>query len=176
VHCPGITRCLIAALAPASSSHLFSHWPYPALFIRPFFNFKELDMKNPNTNLPSTQEALTGARHLSEQMISGAEHAVESSRSLANETLDKAESKVRQLRGSIDPMVDKLATQAQKLARQSMDMAAEASDRAQRSMHRYADATTRYVANEPVKAVLIAAAVGAAVALLVASTRNRDSR
>jgi len=141
-----------------------------------FLNFKELDMKTPSANIPSTQEALTSARHLSDQMLSGAEHAAQSSRSLANDTLDKAESKVRQLRGSIDPIVDKLATQAQKLARQSMDLAAEASDRAQRSMHRYADATTRYVANEPVKAVLIAAAVGAAVALLVASTRNRDSR
>ena len=133
-------------------------------------------MKNPSANTPSSHEALTGAHHLSDQIISSAEHAVESSRSLANETLDKAESKVRQLRGSIDPMIDKLATQAQKLARQSLDMAAEASDRAQRSLHRYANVTTRYVANEPVKAVLIAAAVGAAVALLVASARHRDSR
>lgn len=102
---------------------------------------------------------------------------MDNTRSLANETLDLAEGKVRQLRGSIDPVVDKLATQAQKLARQSLDMAAEASERAQRSMHRYADATTRYVANEPLKAVLIAAAVGATVALLVASAvRQRHSR
>jgi ElaB/YqjD/DUF883 family membrane-anchored ribosome-binding protein len=55
-------------------------------------------------------------------------------------------------------------------------MAAEARDQAQRSMHRYADATTRYVAKEPVKAVLIAAAVGAALALLAASVRNHRSR
>jgi ElaB/YqjD/DUF883 family membrane-anchored ribosome-binding protein len=139
-------------------------------------NYQEPDMKTTSSSIPSTHDTLASARHLSDQMINGAEHAVETSRSLANETLDKAESKVRQLRGSIDPMVDKLATQAQKLARQSMDMAAEASERAQRSMHRYADATTRYVANEPVKAVLIAAAVGATVALLVAAARNRDSR
>jgi ElaB/YqjD/DUF883 family membrane-anchored ribosome-binding protein len=132
-------------------------------------------MKTTSSSIPSTNETLAGARHFSDQMLNGAEHAVESSRSLANDTLDKAESKVRQLRGSIDPMVDKLATQAQKLARQSLDMAAEASERAQRSMHRYADATTRYVANEPVKAVLIAAAVGAGVALLVASARKRNS-
>jgi len=133
-------------------------------------------MKTQTYDTPSTHETPAGARHLSEQMLQGAEHAVAASRSLANNTLDQAESKVRQLRGSIDPMVDKLATQAQKLARQSMDMAAEASERAQRSMHRYADATTRYVANEPVKAVLIAAAVGAAVALLVAAARNRHTR
>lgn len=132
-------------------------------------------MKSSNPNIPSTQEATSGARQFSEQMLNGAEHAVDASRSLANDTLDRAEGKVRQLRGSIDPIVDKLATQAQKLARQSMDMAAEASDRAQRSMHRYADATTRYVANEPLKAVLMAAAVGAAVALLVAAARQRNT-
>jgi ElaB/YqjD/DUF883 family membrane-anchored ribosome-binding protein len=132
-------------------------------------------MKNPTSSSPSTHDTLSSARQFSDQMHSGAEHAMESSRSLANDTLDRAESKMRQLRGSIDPVVDKLASQAQKLARQSMDMASEASDRAQRSMHRYADATTRYVSNEPVKAVLIAAAVGAAVALLVAAARNRDS-
>ena len=126
-----------------------------------------------NTKLPhapSSHEALSVARHLSDQVLTSAEKAVENTRSLANETLDH-------LRGSIDPVVDKLATQAQKLARQSLDMAAEASERAQRSMHRYADATTRYVANEPLKAVRIAAAVGAAVALLVASAaRQRYSR
>jgi ElaB/YqjD/DUF883 family membrane-anchored ribosome-binding protein len=101
---------------------------------------------------------------------------MDSTRSLANDTLARAEDQMRSLRGNIDPMVDRLATQAQKLARQSLDIASEASDRAQRSMHRYADATTRYVANEPVKSILIAAAVGAAVALLVASARQRHGR
>jgi len=129
-------------------------------------------MKNP---LSSTHETLSGAGHLSDQLLNGAEKAMGNTRAMANDTLDRAEDKVRNLRGNIDPLVDKLASQAQKLARQSLDMASEASERAQRSMHRYADATTRYVANEPVKSILIAAAVGAAVALLVASVRHRDS-
>ena len=133
-------------------------------------------MKNPLSSHSPDQDTLSGTRHLSAQMLTGAERAMDSTRSLANDTLDRAEDKVRHLRGSIDPLVDKLATQAQKLARQSLDMASEASDRAQRSMHRYADATTRYVSNEPVKSILIAAAVGAAVALLVASTVHRDKR
>ena len=133
-------------------------------------------MKTPVPTSSSTHEAFSGARHLSDQLLNGAEKAVDSTRSLTNETLALADNKMRHLRGNIDPMVEKLTTQAQKLARQSLDMAAEASERAQRSMHRYADASTRYVANEPVKAMLIAAAVGAAVALLVASARHRQSR
>lgn len=132
-------------------------------------------MKPPVSSTSSGHESFSGARQLSDLVLSSTEKAMDSTRSLANNTLDQAEDKVRNLRGSIDPVVDRLATQAQKLARQSLDMASEASERAQRSMHRYADATTRYVANEPVKAVLIAAAVGAAVALLVASARQRQN-
>ncbi len=132
-------------------------------------------MKTPVSSTPS-HDALASARHFSDQMLSSAASAMDNTRSLANDTLSRAENQVRSLRGSIDPVVDRLATQAQKLARQSLDIASEASDRAQRSMHRYADATTRYVAHEPVKSVLIAAAVGAALALLVATARQRHQR
>lgn len=133
-------------------------------------------MKTQFPSTPSAHEALSGTSHLSDQVLNSAEKAVDNARSLASGTLDQAAGKMRHMLGSIDPVVERLTTQAQKLARQSLDMAAEASDRAQRSMHRYADVTTRYVANEPVKAVLIAAAVGAAVALLVASARSRHLR
>lgn len=126
------------------------------------------------TNLPTTPDTFAGARNFSDQVLNGAQQGVESTRALANDTLERAEQNVRTLRGSIDPLVDKLATQAQRLARQSMDMASEASERAQKSLHRYTEATTRYVANEPVKSVLIAAAVGATVALLVSAARHRD--
>lgn len=103
-----------------------------------------------------------------------ADRAMDSTREYANEALDKAEGKVRELRGNVDPMIDMLATKAQKLARQSMDMAAEAKDRAQQSLNRAAGATTRYVAEQPLRSVLIAAAIGAAVAILVSTTRNRN--
>ncbi|UUZ62532.1 hypothetical protein LP417_21300 [Polaromonas sp. P1-6] len=86
--------------------------------------------------------------------------------------LDLAENKVRELRGNVDPVVDMLASKAQMLARQSLDMASEAKDRAQQSLSRAAGATTRYVAEQPLRSVLIAAAVGAAVALLISSARN----
>ncbi len=95
------------------------------------------------------------------QMLGRAERAVDQTRSLAVDTMDRAEGTLRHLRDSIDPVVGKMTAQSQRLARQSLDLAAQASARAQRSLSRYADSTTRYVANEPVKSVLIAAAVGA---------------
>ena len=71
-------------------------------------------------------------------------------------------------------MVDMLATKAQKLARHSLDLASEAKDRAEQSFKRAAGVTTRYVSEQPVRSILMAAAVGATVALLVSATRHRN--
>ena len=110
----------------------------------------------------------------SDDMMSSAGKALEATREHANNALDRAESKVRELRGSVDPMVEMLADKAQKMARQSLDMASEAKDRAEKSLKQAADATTRYVSEQPMRSVLVAVTVGAAVALLISSSRNRN--
>ena len=112
------------------------------------------------------------ARNTRDEALQSTLQATELTRSYAKEALDQAEGKIRELRGNVDPMVDKLAETAQKLARQSMDMAAEAKHKAEESMARYAGITTKYVTEQPVRSILIAAAVGAAVALLVTAARN----
>lgn len=129
-----------------------------------------------NSAANMTRDAVPAMRKVSDDVLQTASHAVDSTRDYANHALDKAENKVRELRGDVDPLVDMLASKAQKLARQSLDMAAEAKDKAQQSLSRYASATTHYVAEQPMRSVLIAAAVGAAVALLVASSRQRKNR
>jgi ElaB/YqjD/DUF883 family membrane-anchored ribosome-binding protein len=112
------------------------------------------------------------ARSTRDEALQATVQATELTRSYAKEALDQAEDKIRELRGSVDPMVDKLADTAQKLARQSMDMATEAKHKAQESLARYTDVTTKYVSEQPLRSVLIAAAVGAAVALLVTAARS----
>lgn len=131
-------------------------------------------MNTTTSNL--ARDAAPALRNASSELLQSADNAVVATRDYANQALDKAESKVRELRGDVDPLVDLLASKAQKLARQSLDMAAEAKDKAQQSLSRYATATTHYVAEQPMRSVLIAAAVGAAVALLVASSRQRKNR
>ena len=129
-----------------------------------------------NTNTPFSnpaREAMPAVREGTDDFLKTAGKAVDSTRQYANEALDKAESKVRELRGSVDPMVDMLASKAQKLARQSLDLASEAKDRAEQSFRRAAGVTTKYVAEQPLRSVLIAAAVGAAVALLINAARHR---
>jgi ElaB/YqjD/DUF883 family membrane-anchored ribosome-binding protein len=129
-----------------------------------------------NTNTPSNTawDAAPAIRKASDDMMDSAGRTLEATREHANSALDKAESKVRELRGSVDPMVEMLASKAQKMARQSLDVASEAKERAEKSFKHAADATTRYVSEQPMRSVLIAAAVGAAVALLVSAARHRD--
>ena len=129
-----------------------------------------------NTNSPSNmaRDAMPAVRKASDDILQSAGKALDSTCEHANDALDKAESKMREFRGNVDPMVDMLASKAQKLARQSLDMASEAKERAEKSLKQAADATTRYVSEQPMRSVLIAAAVGALVALAVSTSRNTD--
>ena len=129
-----------------------------------------------NTNNPSNmiREAVPSMQKNSDDMMSSAAKALETTREHANNALDKAEGKVRELRGSVDPMVEMLASKAQKMARQSLDLASEAKERAEKSLRQAADATTRYVSEQPMRSMLVAVTVGAAVALLISSSRQRN--
>jgi ElaB/YqjD/DUF883 family membrane-anchored ribosome-binding protein len=124
----------------------------------------------------TTDSGTQAARNTRDEALQATVQATELTRSYAKEALDQAEGKIRELRGNVDPMVDKLADTAQKLARQSMDMANEAKHKAEESMARYAGMTTKYVSEQPMRSVLIAAAVGAAVALLVTAARSNNKR
>ena len=65
---------------------------------------------------------------------------------------------------------------AQDLAARSIDFCADTGARARRQVQHAADATTRYVVQQPGKSVAIAAAAGAVVAAaLLALSRRRNS-
>ena len=81
-------------------------------------------------------------------------HVLESTKDLANQALEKAGEKVRDLRYGARELASKGA----------------------RSGGEFAQVTTRYVSDQPVKSALIAAAVGAAVAALVLAMRRNSSK
>jgi ElaB/YqjD/DUF883 family membrane-anchored ribosome-binding protein len=68
------------------------------------------------------------------------------------------------------------AAKVQKMAQHSRDLASEARERAEQSLKRAAGATSRYVADQPVRSILMAAGVGAGVALLVLAAARQRSR
>lgn len=124
-------------------------------------------MNTSTTAAQSTRQAV-------DDLAASADHAIDSSRSYANHALDVADEKIHNFRSSMQPALEKLSRRAGEYAHQGMDMAAQAKDKARESLSQYGAATTRYVADKPVQSILIAAAVGAAVALLVSAARNRD--
>jgi ElaB/YqjD/DUF883 family membrane-anchored ribosome-binding protein len=96
-----------------------------------------------------------GASDYSDEARGITSQALESTREFANQAFEKAGEKVRDLRYN------------------ARDLASKAGS----SVGEYAQVTTRYVSEQPVKSALIAAAVGAAVAALVlAMRRNSDRR
>ena len=129
---------------------------------------------NTNNSSNMVRDSVPAMQKVSSDIMDSTGRALEATREHANLALDRAESKVRELRGSVDPMVEMLASKAQKMARQSLDLASEAKERAEKSFKHAADTTTRYVSEQPMRSVLIAAAVGAAVALLVSTSRHRN--
>ncbi len=97
----------------------------------------------------------TGASSYEDEARSATAHALESTREFANQALERAGEKVRDLRYGVKDLANRGAS----------------------SVGEYAHATTRYVAEQPLKSALIAAAIGAAVAALVlAMRRNSDKR
>lgn len=103
-----------------------------------------------------------------------ADKAIDSTRNYANNALDAADEKIHSLRSGMQPVLEKFSRKAEEYANQGMDMAVNAKDKARESLSHYSEATSRYVADKPMQSVLIAAAVGAAIAMLVSSARNRS--
>ncbi|HVR48631.1 MAG TPA: hypothetical protein VMS38_02745 [Pseudorhodoferax sp.] len=125
-----------------------------------------------NNRLPRDAEKMT--RQLSDKLMQSAQDAVDSTRGLASQALDSADGAVRSARGRIEPAIDEFAHSAHRIADRGIALASETSARAQRSLRQCAAATERYVADQPIRAVLIAAAAGAvAAALMLAASRKR---
>jgi ElaB/YqjD/DUF883 family membrane-anchored ribosome-binding protein len=109
----------------------------------------------------SSKSMRAGASGYADDARGATGQALESTKQFASQALDKAGEKVRDLRyGATD------------LARKSASSVSDATAAAQRQLGEYAQATRRYVSEEPVKSALIAAAIGAAVAALVLAVRR----
>ncbi|SDM23313.1 hypothetical protein SAMN05428957_103313 [Oryzisolibacter propanilivorax] len=122
----------------------------------------------------TTQKATDAARSAADSVSNSAQEAVQSTRRLANEALDKAESGVKRVKEEVDPVIDDLAAKAQEFASRSINYCAETSERARRQFNDAADATCRYVSDQPGKSMLLAAAAGAALATALMMTRRSD--
>jgi ElaB/YqjD/DUF883 family membrane-anchored ribosome-binding protein len=112
---------------------------------------------------------------LADEVRSTAQDAVESTRAYAQNAVDAAGQKVRNLRHDVEPAVEQIASRVQQAVQRGLEAASKSGVRAQERFTDAAQVTTRYISDQPVRAVLFAAAAGAAItALLVLATRRRD--
>jgi ElaB/YqjD/DUF883 family membrane-anchored ribosome-binding protein len=81
---------------------------------------------------------------------------------MANEAMERASSRVKDLRSGVSDM-----------ATRSMSAVSDRASSARRYAGEYASAGTRYVSEHPLKSALIAAAIGAAVAGVYLALRHR---
>jgi ElaB/YqjD/DUF883 family membrane-anchored ribosome-binding protein len=104
------------------------------------------------------------------------EQTSESARRATSDALDQAESAASTLRERVEPTVARLATQAETLARRGMDAVRDSANQVRARAQTMGDSTVRYVKEEPVKAMLIAAATGAALMALASLLSSRRDR
>jgi len=94
------------------------------------------------------------------------EHALQSTQRVADQALDDLSSTARDLRDQVSPMLDRAGERASALAQRGVDAVRERSLQLRSQALRASDDTLNYIKDEPVKAVLIAAAAGAALMAL----------
>ena len=89
------------------------------------------------------------------------DQALNTTRQAANSALDGLGNAANQLRDDTMPVIDRISEQAQAIARQGIDAVRDQSLHLQARARRTSYDTLHYIRDEPVKAVLIAAATGA---------------
>jgi len=100
------------------------------------------------------------------------EHAVQSTQRVADQTLDKLSSTVRDIRQQASPLLERAGEHASALAQRGMDVVRDRSLQVRDRALRATDGTVNYIKDEPLKAVLIAAAAGAIVVTLLGMLRK----
>lgn len=93
-----------------------------------------------------------------------AKDGVNATRKVASEAADKVQEGLESAQKQVAPVIDDLAARAQELANRSIHFCADTSERARQQLQCAAEATNRYVVEQPAKSLVMAAAAGAAIA------------
>ena len=117
------------------------------------------------------QEASNFAEHAADS----ATDALRSTKNVANAAFDRLSDKVDTARDQAVPLINRLSSQAESAARRGAEVVKETSAQLRDKAVRAQDTTVGYIKDEPVKAMLIAAATGAALMALI-SLASRSSR
>ncbi len=111
------------------------------------------------------------AHELSERVADKAEQAIDRAREKTNSALDAADTQVRTLREDVQPAIDAISNRVHDMAHTARLKANEAACRSKQKLNHVTQCTSDYVQAQPLKAMALAAAAGAVVALLLGRRR-----
>jgi ElaB/YqjD/DUF883 family membrane-anchored ribosome-binding protein len=117
------------------------------------------------------------ASAIADQAADSVNTAVRSTQGVANQAFDRLSDKIESAREHAVPLINRLTSQAENVAHRGADAVRDASAQVREKALKASDTTVSYIKDEPVKAMLIAAATGAALMALIgllSRSRNAD--
>jgi ElaB/YqjD/DUF883 family membrane-anchored ribosome-binding protein len=128
-----------------------------------------------NTVSGNTDSLSQQGQDAADKGASTAQNAMRSTQRAADSAFDAMSEKIEDARGQVAPMLSKVSSQAEAAARRGMDAVRDTSQQLRERAVQASDMTVAYVKDEPVKAMLIAAATGAVLMALISMMgRSRD--
>jgi len=113
--------------------------------------------------------------NLADHAAASADSAIKTTQRATNSAFDSLAGGVQDLRQQAAPLIARATSQASDLAQRGADTVRETTQQLRERAMRASDSTVNYIREEPVKAMLIAAATGAGLmALLTLMTRSND--
>ena len=112
--------------------------------------------------------------NLADQAAVSADQAIKATQRATNNAFDSLAGTVQDVRQQAAPLLDKASAQVSAIAQRGVDTVRETSQQLRERAMRASDGTVNYIKDEPVKAMLISAAIGAGLmALINLLSRNR---
>lgn len=122
----------------------------------------------------TTHKPTDALHNLIDQAATSADHAIKSTQRVANETLDSLADRVQDVRDEAEPMFSHTGEHIGAMAQRGVDAVRDSSQHLRDKALHASEGAVGYIKDEPVKAMLIAAATGAALmALLSLMARSR---
>src|SRR6195952_605902 len=112
---------------------------------------------------------------MADNAAGSAQGAIRSTQRAADQALDRVSDKVEEARSQAAPLLNKVTSQAEAPARRGMEAVRDTSQQLRERALQASDMTVSYVKDEPIKAMLIAAATGALLMGIISLiSRSRD--
>jgi ElaB/YqjD/DUF883 family membrane-anchored ribosome-binding protein len=125
-----------------------------------------------STTKPLPQQAANLADHAADSAAA----AIRTTQNVTNEAFDRLSDRVEDARSHAAPLLNRITAQAEEAARRGVEVVRDTSAQVRSKAVHATDTTVGYIKDEPIKAVLIAAATGAALMALIGlfSRSRRD--